>query len=175
MKTSTVPERLTRDYKNGSIPSAMDSAAKHLTDDLNRGRLGDPTAMERAISEKVHSRLKRIAGKLRGGRVGDSLQTTYLVHEAYLRVVSRNVLELQSRKHFERLVSLVMKQVLIDHQRAKLTEKRGAGQVNGVFKDSLDYSEDQDLALVRLEEAVNALAKSNKRQAEIVELKNFEG
>jgi RNA polymerase sigma factor (TIGR02999 family) len=100
---------------------------------------------------------------------------TELVHEAYLRVVSRNVSELQSRKHFQCLVVEVMRQVLIDHLRAKFAKKRGAGKANAEFKDSMNYSDEKDMALIRLDDAVKTLAKSNKRQAQIVELRFFGG
>jgi RNA polymerase sigma factor (TIGR02999 family) len=150
---------------------AMESENSHLTEDLNRGRLGDQTAMERAISEEVYRQLKRIAGNLRGRRAGDSLVTTELVHEAYLRVV--NVSELKSRKHFQCLVVKVMRQVLVDHFRAKSAQKRGAGKADAEFKDSMNYSDEKDMSLIRLDDAVKTLAKSNKRQAKIVELKSF--
>jgi RNA polymerase sigma factor (TIGR02999 family) len=142
---------------------------------LNRMKDGDQQAGEEVVA-RVYDELHRIASReMRRERPGNTLQTTALIHEAYLRMAGAHSLEIQNRGHFFAVASQQMRRVLVDHARAAGSQKRGGGAVK-LDLDSLQVgAEDPDAQLVRLDDALNDLERLDPRPARVVELKYFGG
>ena len=146
-----------------------------LTQLLRRGREGDQAAIDEAMP-RVYEELRRLSSiLLRNQEGGQTLQPTALVHEAYLRLVDRSHAEPRDRTHFFRLAATVMRQILVDHARAKAAKKRFGGHVRVDFNDALQYSDAKAGLLVALDDAMNELAILDERKAKILELRYFSG
>jgi len=146
-----------------------------LTQLLHRSREGDESALAQVVP-LVYQELRRLAGGfLRRQPPGNSLQPTALVHEAYLRLVHQANPEWNDRGHFFHVAAMVMRQILVDHARAKVAGKRGGGQIKVEFRESLDYSDEKASEVVALDEALKELAKVDGRKAQAVELRYFGG
>ena len=102
-----------------------------------------------------------------------TLQPTALVHEAYLRLVE-NGADYQSRKHFYAIAARVMRQILVDHARARHAAKRGA-DVTVALDRGCDLAPERDRILISLDDALNALAREDNRKARLVEMRFFGG
>lgn len=135
---------------------------------------GDPAAGE-ALVPLVYQELKRLARRhMRRERPDHTLQTTALVHEAYLRLVRQQEVNWQGRSHFLGVASQLMRRILIDHARGQLREKRGGAKVV-VPLDGVAFSLERSEELLKLDEALNRLSKLDARQSRIVELRFFGG
>jgi RNA polymerase sigma-70 factor (ECF subfamily) len=136
---------------------------------------GNQAAQERLIP-LVYSELKKLArGYMRRERDDHTLQTTALVHEAYLRLVRHQSPNWQGRSHFFGIAAQLMRQILIDHARGHVREKRGGAKVVLPLNEALAFSPEHSEELVRLDEALERLAKLDTRQSQIVELRYFGG
>jgi RNA polymerase sigma-70 factor (ECF subfamily) len=125
---------------------------------------------------EVYDQLRALAeSHLRHERADHTLQATALAHEAYAKLVARPGATVNDERHFLALASQAIRRVLVDHARAKRRVKRG-GAVATVRVDSLDQIEARSsVDLCALDDALDALAASNPRQAQVVELKFFGG
>jgi RNA polymerase sigma factor (TIGR02999 family) len=171
LENSDLPEPLTRTDQNETASGVVDTGASHLTEHLNRGVQGDQAAMEKAMA-LVYRKLRRMAGSQMANQPsGHSLQPTELANEALIRLVSGDIAELRNRKHFYNLAGKMMRQILIDHARKKLTLKRNG--IKLVLNEDLHYSDERAMELVRLDDCLKSLEKLNQRQAQVVELKFF--
>jgi RNA polymerase sigma factor (TIGR02999 family) len=113
---------------------------------------------------------------LRGERLGHTLQPTALVNEAYLRLVSDQARDWQNRAHFIGVSASVMRRILIDHARRKLTLKRGDGEFGITWrKGHQALSDEQADELIALDLALDRLHEMNPRQSKVVELRYFGG
>ena len=137
-------------------------------------RHGDEQALQ-ALVPLVYDELRRIARRHLGReRPGHTLQPTALVNEAYVRLVDARDLSLKDRTHFFAIASRLMRQVLVDAARARHAEKRGGG-VAPVELDADRFAVERSLDLLRLDDALEALAAADARKARVVELKVFGG
>jgi RNA polymerase sigma factor (TIGR02999 family) len=158
--------------------AAMDVAEPaRITALLKAWSAGDTTA-EGQLVPMVYSELKRLAKHYRraaGG--GDALQTTALVHEAYLRLVHIENVDWRDRVHFFAVSAQLMRRILVDAARARATAKRGAGVAAGdVDLDTIASAESQrGPELLALEDALTALEELDPRRARVVELRVFGG
>jgi RNA polymerase sigma factor (TIGR02999 family) len=135
---------------------------------------GDPTAAAR-LMPVVYEELRRLAGhRMRSERANHTLQATELVHEAFLKLIKTESVDWQGRAHFLAVAARTMRQVLIDHARAKQTAKRGAGAVVALA-DEVEVTDTGSLDAVELSDAIEALARLNERQARIAEMRLFGG
>ena len=142
---------------------------------LNRMKDGDQQAGEEVVA-RVYDELHRIASReMRRERPGNTLQTTALIHEAYLRMAGARSLEIQNRSHFFAVASQQMRRVLVDHARAAGSQKRGGGAVRLDLDSVRVGAEDPDAQLVRLDDALSDLERLDPRPAKVVELKYFGG
>jgi RNA polymerase sigma factor (TIGR02999 family) len=124
----------------------------------------------------VERELHRIAQRcMRGERTGHSLQATALVNEAYLRLVDARRVQWQDRSHFLAMSAKLMRRVLVDHARTRLYLKRAGGAQRVTLVDELGGSDERPRDLVALDEALEALARTNQRKAQVVELRYFGG
>jgi RNA polymerase sigma factor (TIGR02999 family) len=146
-----------------------------VTELLVRWSAGDADARDRLIP-LVYSELRRIARKiLAGQRQNHTLQSTALVHEAYLRLAGSNSIGWQDRVHFFSLAAQLMRRILVDHTRRRLAKKRGGENVTVVLDENMALSGERELDLLALDDALNELAAIDQRQSRVVELRFFAG
>jgi RNA polymerase sigma factor (TIGR02999 family) len=136
---------------------------------------GDRLALERMLP-LVYDELRRLAGSyLNRERPGHTLQTTALVHEAYMRLVNQRQVKANSRAHFFGICAALMRRILVDHARRRGAAKRGSAPPKVSVDDALAVALERDDQLVALDEALSALAAVDERQARVVELRFFGG
>jgi RNA polymerase sigma factor (TIGR02999 family) len=124
----------------------------------------------------VYDELRRQAARyLRRERVGHTLQTTALIHEAYIRLVDQRNVRWQNRAHFFGIASQLMRRILVDHARTKKRVKRGGSDVRVSLADLTLSTKAADLDVIALDEALERLETIDKQQARIVELRFFSG
>jgi RNA polymerase sigma factor (TIGR02999 family) len=136
---------------------------------------GDARALERLIP-LVYADLKKMArAHLRREQAGQSLQATALVHEVYLRLVNVDRMTVDGRVHFMAMAARLMRQILVDHARRKLANKRG-GAASPVSLDSVSpWIGPSSVDMLALNEALDELAVLDAQQCRLVELKFFAG
>ena len=138
-------------------------------------RGGDQDALDHLVP-LVYAELRRLAHSyMRGERPGHSLQTTALIHEAFLRLVDAPQMRWQNRAHFFAVSAQVMRRVLVDVARAAGSLKRGGDCAQVAFDEALVLSQDQRPDLVALDEALTELAAMDRRKSQVVELRFFGG
>ena len=138
---------------------------------------GDAAALQ-ALFARVYGELKYLARRQLGMGAGHTLKTTELVHEAYLKLARPEGLSLQGRRHFFALAAKAMRQVVIDHARARLADKRGGADASVVELDEASEVASPELGadeLLRLDRALDALDASEPNLARLVELRFFSG
>jgi len=141
---------------------------------LDRWTKGDREAFK-SLVPLVYAELRRLAHqRLRQERQNHTLQTTALVHEAYLRLAQHPPRALTDRKHFLALAAGVMRQVLVDHAREKRAAKREPG-IKLELQPEMMPVPARDVDFLALDQALNGLAKLDARQSKIVELRFFAG
>ncbi len=148
---------------------------RDVTELLQRWRAGDQEVLGELVP-LLYEPLRSLAHqRLRGAPSEDSLNTTGLVHEAYLRFVDAAGVASDSREHFLALASRVMRNVLVDHARARTAAKRGGGTpVVELHEDSWIAQVDID-RVAELDEALTRLEALDERQARMVEQRYFGG
>lgn len=152
-----------------------ESSPNQITQLLVAWSNGDESARERLVPV-VYEQLRHLAQRyMRRERPGHTLQTTALVHEAYVRLDGSDKLNWQNRAHFFAISAQLMKRILIDVARQKHQLKRGGGAFQVSFVDDLAVSAEPSVDLLALDEALTRLQQLNSRQAEIVELRYFGG
>jgi RNA polymerase sigma factor (TIGR02999 family) len=147
----------------------------NVTGLLQAWRNGDDSALGRLLPI-VEGELHQIARRcMRGERAGHSLQATALVNEAYMRLIDARRVQWQDRSHFLAMSATLMRRILVDHARARLYQKRGGGAQRVTLVESLGGSDERPHDLVALDDALEALARVDKRKARVVELRFFGG
>ena|SRR5215475_8515758 len=146
-----------------------------ITDLLIAWSDGDQVAMEK-LTPLVYQELHRLAqGYLRGERAGHTLQTTALVHEAYLRLVDAGRMRWQNRAHFFAVSAQLMRHILVDFARARRNFKRGGDAQHVSLDEALTVAAGDNAELVALYDALKDLARLDERQSKVVELRFFGG
>jgi RNA polymerase sigma factor (TIGR02999 family) len=137
--------------------------------------LQDPAASERVL-KALYPELRRLAGALmRRERSDHTLQATALVHEAYLKLVDQSRTGWESRAHFLGIAARAMRQILVDHARARAAAKRGGGWHRMTLDTGLGPAEDSAFEIMALHDALETLATVDPRAARGVELRVFGG
>jgi RNA polymerase sigma-70 factor (ECF subfamily) len=146
-----------------------------ITELLRAWSAGDSKALDKLIP-LVDNELRRIAhAYMLKEKPGHTLQTTALVNEALIRLLEGEQISWQNRKHFYALVARRMRQVLIEHARARLAIKRGQRPEQIDFNEAIVLTNEMSEELVMLDEALEELAKVDERKAKIVEYRYFGG
>jgi RNA polymerase sigma factor (TIGR02999 family) len=136
---------------------------------------GDPKALE-ALTPLVYDELRTLAGRyLRRERPDHTLQSTALVHEAYLRMVDQRQVRWQNRAHFFGVAAQIIRRILVDHARSHKAEKRGADAVKLSLDEAMAVPQERQVDLVALDDSLNSLASFDVQQGRIVELRFFGG
>ena len=146
-----------------------------ITQLLIRWRNGDQAALDELLPlvyQELHRLAARHLGRERGGH---TLQTTALVHEAYLRLIDQQDANWQNRAHFFAIAATLMRRILVDHARARQYQKRGGGAQQVTFDEALEVSDERAAEVVALDEALTALAEFDQRKSQMVELRFFGG
>ena len=159
----------------------MPSESPEITGLLKAWAGGDAAALDQ-LTPLVYEELRRLARRyMRNERAGNTLQTTALVNEAYLRLVDAQRVGWQDRAHFFAVSAQMMRRILVDAARARGSAKRG-GQVKRVnhscafnLDEIPDVSTGRDRELVAIDDALNTLAEMDPRKARVIELRFFGG
>jgi RNA polymerase sigma factor (TIGR02999 family) len=141
---------------------------------LAKWRAGDEESLRRLVPV-VYNELRRVAHyHLRKERPDHTLQTTALVHEAYLCLMKQEPMEFENRAHFFAVCAQLMRQILVQYAR-----RRNAAKRDGGYKRTLDESiapaRSRSINLIALDDALNGLANLDQQQSRIVELRFFAG
>jgi RNA polymerase sigma-70 factor, ECF subfamily len=148
---------------------------KDVTELLVDWSKGDQEALNKLIP-LVYDELHRLASRyLRRERPDHTLQTTALVHEAYLRLVNEKNGNWQNRVQFFAVASQLMRHILVDYARGHNAAKRGGDYVKISFDEAMIVSEGKSGDLMALDEALNSLAAIDPEQSRVVELRVFGG
>jgi RNA polymerase sigma factor (TIGR02999 family) len=137
---------------------------------IENARGGDASAVQ-ALFAHVYDELKVLARKQLADAGASTLNTTALVHEAYLKLTRSDARDLDSRAHFFALAAKAMRQIVIDHARARLTGKRGGGNAQWIDIESAAGISGNELApdeLLRLDRALCELGENEPRLAQLV-------
>jgi RNA polymerase sigma-70 factor, ECF subfamily len=152
----------------------MASVPGDITQLLQAWSHGQASALEKLLP-LVYADLRRRARRYMGReRQGHSLETTDLIHEAYLRLVASKPVDWRSRAHFFALSARLMRQILVDHARSRGYVKRGGGRHQVTFDETLVCGQ-LDWDLVALDDALSALAAADARKGRVVEMRFFGG
>ncbi len=136
---------------------------------------GNREAMDQLLP-LVYGQLRAMAHRQRlNWRGEETLNTTALVHEAYIRLSGGTQLDLESRKHFLRVAAQAMRYILLDHAKAKKRQKRGGDQQRVAFEEALAVTEKEADELIALDAALKHLKEINPRQCDVVECRFFAG
>lgn len=151
------------------------SKSQNVTELLINWGEGDKQALDQLLPI-VYGELRRQAGRyLRKERVGHTLQTTALIHEAYIRLIDQRRVKWQNRSHFFGIAAQLMRRILVDHARTKQRLKRGGSDLRVSLAEATVTAKSKDLDVVALDEALEKLAVLDQQQARIVELRFFSG
>ncbi|HEX4629678.1 MAG TPA: ECF-type sigma factor [Chthoniobacterales bacterium] len=131
----------------------------------------------RGILPAVYDDLRRVAaGFMQGERLDHTLQPTALVHEAYLRVAGQRQSTWQNRAHLLGVFARMMRRILIDHASARFAAKRGGKEaVRIILDDELEIYQNQEINVLKVDEALRNLEQLDPTQAQVVELRFFGG
>ena len=136
---------------------------------------GDTEALEKLVP-LVYDQLHQLAHHyMAGERPGHVLQTSALVNEAYLRLIDAGQVNWQNRAHFFAISAQLMRRILVEFARSRQRQKRGAGMAPMPWDEALMVSREPSTDLVALDDALKALAATDPRQSQVVELRFFGG
>ena len=136
---------------------------------------GDRASLDTLIP-LVYGELRQLAHRALNKNAGDgNFQTTALVNEAYLRMVDVKQIDWQNRVHFYAVSANLMRNILVDFARQRLSQKRGGEKTHVELDEALNFSPNKSEDLVALDECLTELAKLSERQSRVVELKFFGG
>jgi RNA polymerase sigma-70 factor, ECF subfamily len=124
----------------------------------------------------VYDELRALAERyLRGRGIGQTLQPTGLVHEAYVRLLEQRRVDWQGRTHFFRIAAQAMRRVLVDYARSRLAQKRGGGEVRVTLADLAVVAAPAEVDILAVDRALSQLEAADPQQARVVELRFFAG
>lgn len=136
---------------------------------------GQAEALER-LMPLVYDELRHIAARyLRKERQDHTLQTTALVHEAYIRLIDQNQANWQNRAQFFGVAAQMMRRILVDHARGHQADKRGGGAAKLSLDEAIEIADQKEVDLIALDDALNQLAQLDEQQCRVVELRFFAG
>ena len=149
--------------------------AHDVTQLLKRYGNGDQEALAELIPQ-IYDELRRLAScYLRSERVDHTLQTTALVHEAYLRLVDQTQVEWNNRNHFFGVAAQMMRRILVDHARKHVSLKRGGSFAKVSLEQAAVFSRERPRELIAVDELLTRLASLDPQGSRIVELRFFAG
>ncbi len=152
-----------------------ESECSETTQLLRAWAAGDPAALEQ-LTPRIYDELRRMAGHfMRYEQPGRTMQTTALVHEAYLKLVDITNVDWQHRAHFFAISARVMRNILLDQARRRMAAKRGGEAARINLDEVPDLGAGRARELIALDDALTALAQIDPRKARVIELRFFAG
>lgn len=146
-----------------------------VTELLARCRGGEKAARDQ-LFQVVYSELRRVArGYLKRERENHTLEPTALVHEAYVRLVNQPNASWEDRTHFFATAAEIMRHILVDHARKRVAAKRGGAEATIALSDDIRGTDQRELRLLDVDEALTKLALIDPQQSKVVELRFFGG
>jgi RNA polymerase sigma factor (TIGR02999 family) len=172
-----------RDYNIGNhvtavrlkMASKKHPSPKEITRLLVAWSNGDQEAFDKLVPlvyDELHQRARRYLRKEQRGHV---LQTTALVHEAYLRLIDARSLSWQNRAHFFAIAARLMRRILVDYARSRHYVRRGGEARHVPLEEASMFSHEKGPDLVALDDALQALATIDRRKSDVIELRFFGG
>ena len=156
--------------RDSAIPPSIE-----VTQLLKAWGHGDEGALGRLIP-LVQQELHRLAHRyMSREKPNQTLQTTALVNEVYLRLIDVAQVNWQDRAHFFAIAARMMRRILTDRARARNYQKRGGAALHVSFDEALAVSQEKDAEIVAVDEALSALAAMDPRKSQVVELRFFGG
>jgi RNA polymerase sigma factor (TIGR02999 family) len=153
----------------------MPAPPEPITELLIAWRRGNQSACD-ALAPLIYQELRRIAHRhMRGEQSGQTLQTTALANEAWLRLVDIERVDWQDRAHFFAMASRMMRRILVDTARARRAHKRGGDAVQVTLDSALLPEVGPDHDVIALDDALTALERVDARKCQVVELRFFGG
>ncbi|HKA02572.1 MAG TPA: sigma-70 family RNA polymerase sigma factor [Candidatus Solibacter sp.] len=151
-------------------------AAPDVTQLLVNWSRGDQAALDQ-LMPLVYGELRRLAAAyLRRERSNHTLQSTALVHEAFLRMVNQQDVQWKNRAHFYGIAAQMIRRILVDYARSQHAEKRGAGAVKLELDEAMAVAQtNSEVDLLSLSDSLDRLAQLDERQSRVVELRFFAG
>ena len=156
--------------------SHNDSGSPKITQMLRDWGEGRSEALDELLPHIYNELHRQAAAYLRRERPNHTLQTTALVHEAYLKLIDQKQVQWKSRGHFFALAAQAMRRILVDHAKSRHREKRGGPNEDVPLEDELlAVAEETNIDVIALDEALSRLAKFDPQQERIVEMRYFAG
>ncbi len=156
------------------MPDACGDDSSRISELLAAVERREPNALDELVAA-VYPELKRLAHfQLAKERQGHTLNTTAIVHEAYVRLASGNN-NWNDRGHFMRAAATVMRHLLVDHARKRGADKRGSGRAPLTLEDERCSSNDDSMAVLALDNALKEVAEIDPRLEQIIECRHFAG
>lgn len=153
----------------------MAQAPQSVTQLLDEGSKGNKEALDQLLPI-VYDELRRQAARyLRQELPGHTLQTTALIHEAYIRLIDQRNVQWQNRAQFFGIAAQLMRRILVDHARTKKRVKRGGSNLRVSLNEALAVTKGSEVDLIALDEALDKLAEIDPQQSRVVELRFFSG
>jgi RNA polymerase sigma factor (TIGR02999 family) len=153
----------------------MTPSPKELTNLLVAWRNGDREALNR-LMPLVYNELRLLAHRYMSRRyAGQTLQTTALVHEAYVRLAGRDPVAWQNRAHFFAVCAQVMRNLLVDRARSRRAARHGGAGRRVSLDEAAVITPEKHIDLIALDEALDRLAKLDLRKSQIIEMRYFGG
>jgi len=150
------------------------STEREIAIESDLGAPAETKRMAAALMPLMYQDLKRIARRERQRvRAGATLQTTALIHEAYLKL--ERLASFNDDEHFLRACALAMRHILVNHARDRMAQKRGGGAANISLDDAPEISGAPDEMILRINDALVSLAELSPRLAQVVECRFFAG
>lgn len=172
-----IPRTIARGREGPVLVGDWDAnAAGDVTRLLRQMAAGDEDA-RRQVYATLYDEIRAVAGRVHA-RVGgerDTLQTTALIHEAFVKLAGAQPVDWQGRSHFLAVAARAMRQVLVDHHRARTADKRGGGRARVPLDDLADAYEARSEGLLDLDEQLGRLAREDPVAASLVDLHFFGG
>lgn len=151
-----------------------ETSSLRLTELLAKWQAGDQESLGRLLPA-VYNELRRLAHyHLRKERPNHTLQSTALVHEAYLRLIKQDPIRFESREHFFAVAAHLMRQILVDYARQRNAAKRDGGYALEL-DETIAFRKPRSVDLLALDEALNGLSRLDPQQCQVVELRFFAG
>lgn len=153
----------------------MKPSPKRITQMLLDWSRGDQQALDK-LMPLVYDELRRLASHyLRHERPDHTLQTTALVHEAYLQLIDQRHVRWQNRAHFFGIAATLMRRILVEHARSRHAAKRGGGESKLSIDEVIGLSKQREVDLIALDDALTGLAAIDPEKSRMVELRFFGG
>jgi RNA polymerase sigma factor (TIGR02999 family) len=154
----------------------MEQDTSQITQMLRKWGDGDREALDE-LMPLVYDELHRQAARyLRRENNDHTLQTTALIHEAYIKLINQRNTDWQNRAHFFAIAAQAMRRILVDHARTKHRDKRGGNAVKLPLDEAMaEVRDEQSIDLIALDEALTRLAAIDEQQSRVVELRYFSG